>query len=255
MPILKDQKGFTLVELAISLTVIGLLLAGILKGDELVANARVNQTVKQIQNYRSAMTSFNDTYNAIPGDFSLATTRIPNCSGNCANGNGDKWIPPGNGSTTTWPMDAVDFSKTTENSLFWYQLSAAGYVSLDPVDNQIGLSMKSPIATKGCAVVAGYSYAAGAYATGGVSLGAANGTYLFIQNCVAAQSTSASWAPGAYKVMTAKNAYTIDTKLDDGAPNTGDILEPGNYGGISQTAYLVTTTDMNTELMIKLTSN
>ncbi|MCK5555335.1 MAG: prepilin-type N-terminal cleavage/methylation domain-containing protein, partial [Alphaproteobacteria bacterium] len=56
------QKGFTLVELAIVLTIIGLLIGGILKGQQLMQNARVTATIAQIQAIESATTTFRDTY-------------------------------------------------------------------------------------------------------------------------------------------------------------------------------------------------
>jgi prepilin-type N-terminal cleavage/methylation domain-containing protein len=44
-----SQAGFTLVELAIVMIIIGLLIAGVLKGQELIANARVTSTVAQVK--------------------------------------------------------------------------------------------------------------------------------------------------------------------------------------------------------------
>src|ERR1700733_9625896 len=77
---LQRQKGFTLVELAIVLTIVGLLIGGILKGQQLIANARVTSQMAQEQGIQAAVTTFNDTYQGLPGDLNPATTRIPNCT-------------------------------------------------------------------------------------------------------------------------------------------------------------------------------
>ena len=88
----KDSRsnGFTLVELAIVMIIIGLLIGGILKGQELVENARVNATVAQIKAIQAATATFHDKYNALPGDMINPTGRLSGCAGNCAiTGNGD----------------------------------------------------------------------------------------------------------------------------------------------------------------------
>lgn len=59
---MQNDNGFTLVELAISLMIIGLLLGGILKGKELIENARVVQTIRQVQGYQTANTVFTSIY-------------------------------------------------------------------------------------------------------------------------------------------------------------------------------------------------
>ncbi|MBI3440941.1 MAG: prepilin-type N-terminal cleavage/methylation domain-containing protein, partial [Proteobacteria bacterium] len=78
-----QQKGFTLVELAIVLTIIGLLIGGILKGQQLMQNARITATMGQIRAVESATTTFRDTYGGMPGDLANAATRVPNCAAIC----------------------------------------------------------------------------------------------------------------------------------------------------------------------------
>jgi prepilin-type N-terminal cleavage/methylation domain-containing protein len=75
----QSEKGFTLVELAIVMAIIGLLIGGILKGQELMENARVASTVTQVKAIEAAMTTFRDTFNAIPGDMARAHLRLPGC--------------------------------------------------------------------------------------------------------------------------------------------------------------------------------
>jgi prepilin-type N-terminal cleavage/methylation domain-containing protein len=83
------QSGFTLIEIAIVLVIIGLLLGGILKGQELITSARVRNIIAQLDGTRAAFFGFQDRYRALPGDFNAATTQI---SGASRNGDGDGQI-------------------------------------------------------------------------------------------------------------------------------------------------------------------
>ena len=85
---MKRQQGFTLVEIAIVLVIIGLILGGILKGQELVDSARVRSISNEISNTRTAWYAFQDRYNALPGDFSRAQAQIGASIANNGDGNG-----------------------------------------------------------------------------------------------------------------------------------------------------------------------
>lgn len=65
---MQSQKGFTLVEIAIVLVIIGLLLGGVLKGQELINNAKVKSTQANVQSLTSAWYAYQDKTGAIPGD-------------------------------------------------------------------------------------------------------------------------------------------------------------------------------------------
>ena len=69
---MRAEGGFTLVELAIVMIIIGLLIAGVLKGQALIANAQVTATVAQIKSIEAATSTFRDTYASIPGDWQLS---------------------------------------------------------------------------------------------------------------------------------------------------------------------------------------
>ncbi|BBN60323.1 type II secretion system protein [Hydrogenovibrio marinus] len=66
---MQSQKGFTLVEIAIVLVIIGLLLGGVLKGQELIQNARVKATQSEVQQWSAAVASYQERHdNVLPGD-------------------------------------------------------------------------------------------------------------------------------------------------------------------------------------------
>src|SRR6188472_935406 len=85
------QNGFTLIEIAIVLVIIGLLLGGVLKGQELITGARVRNLVAQQDGVKAAYFGFLDRYRALPGDYAAAATNISNVAATaaCNNGNGN----------------------------------------------------------------------------------------------------------------------------------------------------------------------
>lgn len=63
-----NQKGFTLVEIAIVMVIIGLLIGGVLKGQEMIQNAKVKRVVKSADELRAGVMTFYDKYGQLPGD-------------------------------------------------------------------------------------------------------------------------------------------------------------------------------------------
>lgn len=103
------DKGFTLVELAIVMTIIGLLIGGVLKGQELLENARVTSTVSQVKSYDAATFTFLDAYGALPGDITNPAERLANCITDICNigGNGNGKIA--NDDTTPAYIELYNF--------------------------------------------------------------------------------------------------------------------------------------------------
>ena len=99
MTVQKKQTGFTLVEIAIVLVIIGLLLGGILKGQELVTSARVRNLADQNSGVQAAYYGFIDRYRNLPGDMTPAnaTAAIGNNLVNLVGvgGNGDGQLNEG----------------------------------------------------------------------------------------------------------------------------------------------------------------
>lgn len=101
----QKQGGFTLIEIAIVLVIIGLLLGGVLKGQELITSARVRNLISQQDGIKAAYFGFLDRYRALPGDYTAAATNITGvAAGACGthNGNGNGQIEAGNESVQAW---------------------------------------------------------------------------------------------------------------------------------------------------------
>lgn len=86
------QKGFTLIEIAIVMVIIGLLLGGVLKGQELINNAKIKGLYSLKDQMSSAYNTYYDRYNAFPGDDENALATF---GGTVANGDGDGQIEDG----------------------------------------------------------------------------------------------------------------------------------------------------------------
>jgi len=65
----KGSKGFTLVEMAIVLVIIGLLLGAVLRGSQVVRNARVKSLENDLRGYYAAVYTFMDKNGRLPGDY------------------------------------------------------------------------------------------------------------------------------------------------------------------------------------------
>src|SRR3954468_10609989 len=120
------QRGFTLIEMSIVLVIIGLIVGGILKGQELIDSARQKNLISQIDGVKAGVTTFVDRYKALPGDFSRASTVINSV---LTGGNEDGQIgTAGATATDMLTVGTYDATVTTENVQFGEQMLAAGTV-------------------------------------------------------------------------------------------------------------------------------
>ncbi len=233
----QGEKGFTLVELSIVMIIIGLLIGGILKGQELIANARLASTVSKIKAIDAAMNTFRDSYAALPGDITSPQTRLPNCLAGtmCA-----AVTAAALGNNQIGPLNSAGAAQanTSENIAAWTQLAATDL--LGGIRNPASGSPVESGATVPSAEVPGQifiGYQNGVVrptATPGTGTVPRGGHYLLIHNGIAAAgatstiATATTGAAAGTGSLTPGQASRIDAKLDDGAPNVGSVIAMGS---------------------------
>lgn len=227
------QSGFTLVELAVVMIIIGLLIGGVLKGQELIGNAQVASTITQVKAVDAATSTFRDMYAALPGDIANATVRLPNCGtvAACTNGDGNQILNA-----------APNAAPGTEAQAYFVHLSLADLVTgIDPngpADAWGTLFPGTPLRGAGFTV---------ASATLGTQLAAQNagaraGLYITI-------GASPAGAPAA--ALNPNQAARIDQKIDDGVPASGGVR--ANADACSNaTTYTEGTPDQTCFLQIRI---
>ena len=110
------QAGFTLVEIAIVLVIIGLLLGGILKGQEMIVQAKVKNSIQDFSGVSAAYYGYQDRYRAIPGDDADAV-RWTGGAGTIVAGDGNRIL--------TGKYDAT----SGESAQWWDHLRRSGFVT------------------------------------------------------------------------------------------------------------------------------
>lgn len=201
------QKGFTLVEIAIVLVIIGLLLGGILKGQEMITQAKIKNVVADFSGISAAYYGYQDRYRAIPGDDPNAGTRWASAG----SGNGDG-VVAGTYNDPTCPVTVAPStttpSTTPESCLWWDDLRRSGFVA--------GNGGKQPFNA-----VAGLLGVQTGNAGGSTALGGFSGLIVCSAN------------------LPDKIAIAVDTQMDDGMIATGTVrgqLQTAPNPTISNTA-------------------
>jgi prepilin-type N-terminal cleavage/methylation domain-containing protein len=185
----RQQSGFTLVEIAIVLVIVGLLLGGVLKGQELINSAKVKNIISEMRNIQTQIYGYQDKFKQLPGDDSRVTTNLNGATAGTAG-------TLGNGQIEGDLFPAV--GATSESAVFWQHIRLAnlasgptavgdaGYYPLNANNGRVGVNTATTAQLR-----------IGGMPTGGtqICLTQINGSY----------------------------AKQIDIAQDDGVSNTGNV--------------------------------
>ncbi|MCH2547797.1 MAG: prepilin-type N-terminal cleavage/methylation domain-containing protein, partial [Alphaproteobacteria bacterium] len=116
-----STSGFTLVELAIAVVIIGLIIGGVLVGGDMIRAANLKAGLKQIETYQAAINNFRMRYNGTPGDITDATSQFSTTTWpNLADGDGDGILRDDSGAESNAANYNLEYSHFTgELPQFW----------------------------------------------------------------------------------------------------------------------------------------
>lgn len=206
-----SNKGFTLIELSIVLVIIGLIVGGVLVGQDLIKAAEIRATVSQVEKYNTAVNVFRLKYNGLPGDLATPASFFSSVtSGNeSAQGDGDGLIE-GNASANT-PC-TLTTCIAGEAAVFWYMLNNAGLIpdAVTTVNYEAFTLTVSDATNPAARMGKGARFAI-------MSIAGIN--YYVIGNFGNSALTAGTATFTA--AMTPTEALQLDGKLDDGKPASG----------------------------------
>jgi hypothetical protein len=212
--------------MSIVLVIIGLIVGGVLVGQDLIKAARVRAGITQLEKYNTAVNTFRGKYNCLPGDcqntveFGLSNLIGTTQAGSAFydNGNGDGQINDAywNYNNAYWKLGST-FSQETWN--FWYSLAAAHLIagSYSGSDGPWTASYAGNIAQASPMFdMLGPPFQVWVWYSQGSHY------WSFLCSCSAISGTVNGTFP--YQVFTAAQAQSIDGKIDDGSPMSGSVL-------------------------------
>ena len=190
-----QNKGFSLVELSIVIIIMGLLVASVTVGKDLIKAAQLRGLISQLHGFDTQVSTFQLKYNSLPGDISNANKRGLGTH----NGDGDGVIEDGTSDATP---DTISY----EISYFWEHLNKAGFADGaydgDETNGIVGQTFPKAKHGGGITVygVSGLNYFH-------IGIGDANGTN---QNFI--------------DTLVPEDAFSVDNKIDDGFPLKGNMV-------------------------------
>jgi prepilin-type N-terminal cleavage/methylation domain-containing protein len=190
----RAQRGFTLVEIAVVLVIIGLLLGGVLKGQELVESARVKNATNLFNSISSGVNGYRDRYRNMPGDDCCVANKTARSATWAAAMAGTGQNAQPNGVVDDANVGAWGAFYGWQHVTFWLDLYAGGFLTGDATARTVAVFPKNPWGGLVDIVNAGQVY------------GMTNNALVVCMSSV----------PG-------KAANQLDVSLDDGNPSTGSI--------------------------------
>lgn len=225
------QAGFTLVELSIVLVIIGLIVGGVLAGQDMIRAAEIRATISQVEEFNTAANTFRDKYRAMPGDIGAALAQ--NFQLNDSANRAAAAQPPNQNGLLECRLAACDDGNATdpitrafggETAMFWVDLSAKNLIenSLSTATYAVTGGAAADITPGGTNDLFNYVPEAKMGKGNFLTVFSAAGKNFYQLTGIDAITTGT----GAYDLnnsLTPQEAFNIDAKMDDGKPLTGTV--------------------------------
>jgi prepilin-type N-terminal cleavage/methylation domain-containing protein len=213
----RNQSGFTLIEIAIVLVIIGLLLGGVLKGQELINSAKVKNLATDFKNVPVYIYGYQDKFRALPGDDIDAVAHLGASAVAAASGVG---ATGGNGTINgTWNAGAGD----SESNKFWQHVRMAN-LAAGPTDDPTKTDLR-PNNAMGAKI--GITNAGDSPITG------LTGSFILCSDGI----------PGKF-------AAQLDLTMDDGKPDGGSMREITSPTGAASATSAATSLTADTGYLV-----
>jgi prepilin-type N-terminal cleavage/methylation domain-containing protein len=254
--------GFTLIELSVVLVIIGLIVGGVLVGQDLIKQAELRKLISDVEHFKTAAYTFRAKYDCLPGDCANATQFFGVSSKGCSFGTGNSGYVTAPGGTGTCNGDGdgmVTYRNSGSNTsafekvLFWQHLALEGLIPgsysglLSGAPNaytQFGSAVAGtdlPTTIRGAALTPGWvvtipaagwnACSASATLAHGIPMYAFTGaSHVFWVGMTSSVFTDSQ---NSCPFLTGQEAKVIDIKYDDGIANTGaiQVLDIGYAAG------------------------
>lgn len=217
----RKRHAFSLVELSIVLVILGLLVGGVLSGQSLIRAAELRSIGTEFQRHQTAIQSFRDKYFALPGDMTNATAfwgdqatgtaacasaATPDGTPGTCNGDGDGIIGPTG--ATTGPEGLRAWQHLARAGLM--EGSYLGYLDAGGTKLTLGVNVpRSRLSNAGWSIMHRSVTPVWGVSTQYIQFGSEGAGHL--------------WGG----VLIPEEVWNIDTKLDDGRPETGIVAVDG----------------------------
>lgn len=232
----RRTNGFTILELTMVVAIIGLIMGALVIGQDVIFNSKITSVVAEVEKYRSATETFYDQYQQLPGDFNNAQDQWgakASCAGAGLN------VRSATSATCNGDGDGImDSTATAEPFCFWQHLENAALLTED----------------YSCATGDGTNFYVPGTDIGKISKFAGGwipGSFSATINDLALTSYNILNTV-TYGTFTVTDALAIETKLDDGAPGTGNVQLSNAGGCVSGGAYVTTYQKPDCNLKIRI---
>ncbi len=233
---IREQRAFTLVEMAIVVVIISLLLSLVVKGNTLVESAKIRTVISEVNSYKTAINSFSAKYIALPGDFNDATSYWNNAS--VKNGNGDGKISFQNNESIYEGYNAWQHL-SNEHMLDQAFLGTA-------TTNVPELNIDIPRARVG----------GGYFLDSGLINDAKDANVIALGLPTAPNTTAQPYTIGFAAGLIPSQAHDIDVKIDDGNPTTGMVR--GTDGNVAKSCvdkasqYVISSKEVGCKMVFRI---